>query len=96
MRGAGAGWICKVFNLDEGPVTLIFPSALSSDSYEDLASHLELFLRKAKRRAAAEKAAKDQKLRENFRRLRDTWIRIANNDALAGDETRDQQRPTKK
>jgi hypothetical protein len=41
-------------------------------------------------------STKDQKLRENFRRLRDTWIRIANNNALAGDETRDQQRPTKK
>ena len=39
---------------------------------------------------------KDQKLREKFRRLRDTWIRIANNHALAGDEPRDQQRPTKK
>ena len=41
-------------------------------------------------------STKDQKLREKFRRLRDTWIRIANNDALAGDEPRDQQRPTKK
>jgi hypothetical protein len=39
---------------------------------------------------------KDQKLRQKFRRLRDTWILIANNDALAGDEPRDQQRPTKK
>jgi hypothetical protein len=29
---------------------------------------------------------KDQKLREKFRRLRDTWIRIANNEALADEE----------
>jgi hypothetical protein len=29
---------------------------------------------------------KDQKLRQKFRRLRDTWIRIANNDALAADD----------
>jgi hypothetical protein len=41
-------------------------------------------------------STKDQKLREKFRRLRDTWIRIANNDALAGDEPRDQRPPTKK
>ena len=41
-------------------------------------------------------STKDQKLWENFRRLRDTWIRIENNDALARDEPRDQQQPTKK
>jgi hypothetical protein len=41
-------------------------------------------------------STKYQKLRERFRGLRDTWIRIANNDALAGDEARDQKRPTKK
>jgi hypothetical protein len=41
-------------------------------------------------------STKDQKLREKFRRLRDIWIRIANNDALAGDGARDQQLPTKK
>jgi hypothetical protein len=50
----------KVFNLDEGQVTLTFPSAQSSESHEDfVCAHLELFLRKAKRRAAAEKTAKD-------------------------------------
>lgn len=41
----------EVFNLEEGKVTLEFPATLSSDSYQDLADHLELFLRKAKRRA---------------------------------------------
>jgi hypothetical protein len=42
----------EVFNLDEGPVTLTFPSALSQESYEDLKAELELFLRRALRRAA--------------------------------------------
>jgi hypothetical protein len=41
----------EVFNLDEGPVTLTFPAALSSESYADLVDQLELFLRRAKRRA---------------------------------------------
>ncbi|WP_211385275.1 hypothetical protein [Bradyrhizobium japonicum] len=43
----------EVFNLEEGPVTLTFPSTLSEESYEDLASYFELFLRKAKRRAVS-------------------------------------------
>jgi hypothetical protein len=42
----------EVFNLDEGPVTLSFPSALSQESYEELKDQLELFLRRAQRRAA--------------------------------------------
>jgi hypothetical protein len=46
------GMLQEVFNLEEGPVTLTFPSTLSGASYTDLADHLELFLRKAKRRAA--------------------------------------------
>jgi hypothetical protein len=41
----------EVFNLDEGPVTLAFPSTLSPESYEDLKDQLELFLRRAQRRA---------------------------------------------
>lgn len=41
----------EIFNLDEGPVTLSFPSELSQDSYEDLKDQLELFLRRAQRRA---------------------------------------------
>jgi len=40
----------EVFNLEEGPVTLIVPASLSADSYEDLEAQLELFLRRAKRR----------------------------------------------
>lgn len=43
----------EVFNLDEGPVTLTFPSQLSAASYGDLEAHLNIFLRKAKRRADA-------------------------------------------
>ena len=46
------GMLQEVFNLEEGPVTLMFPATLSGASYTDLADHLELFLRKAKRRAA--------------------------------------------
>jgi hypothetical protein len=41
----------EVFNLDEGPVTLTFPSTLSTESYQDLEDHIAIFLRKAKRRA---------------------------------------------
>jgi hypothetical protein len=44
--------------LEEGPVTLTFPAALSSESYEDLADHLAIFLRKAKRRSG--KAGDDE------------------------------------
>jgi hypothetical protein len=44
------GMLQEVFNLDEGPVTLTFPESLSEESYQDLASYFELFLRKAKRR----------------------------------------------
>ncbi len=42
----------EVFHLDEGPVTLSFPGDLSPDSYEELKASLELFLRRAQRRAA--------------------------------------------
>jgi len=41
----------EVFNLEEGAVTLEYPVTLSADSYQDLSDYLELFLRKAKRRA---------------------------------------------
>lgn len=43
----------ETFNLDEGPVTLTFPEKMSVASYEDLEAHLQIFLRKAKRRADA-------------------------------------------
>jgi hypothetical protein len=49
---AKPGMLQEVFNLDEGPVTLSFPSALSQESYEELKDQLELFLRRAQRRAA--------------------------------------------
>jgi hypothetical protein len=41
----------ETFYLDEGPVTLSFPSTLSGESYEDLKDQLELFLRRAQRRS---------------------------------------------
>jgi hypothetical protein len=44
----------EVFNLGEGPVTLIFPSDLSPESYEELEDGLQFFLRRAKRRADIE------------------------------------------
>jgi hypothetical protein len=42
-----------LFNLEEGPVALTFPASLSTDSYQDLADYLSLFLRKAKRHTDA-------------------------------------------
>lgn len=45
------GTLQEVFNLDEGPVMLTFPAKMSVASYEDLEAHLQIFLRKAKRRA---------------------------------------------
>lgn len=45
------GMLQEIFMLDEGPVTLTFPSSLSGDSYQDLADHIAIFLRKAKRRS---------------------------------------------
>jgi len=49
----------EIFNLDEGPVTLSFPSDLSQDSYEDLKDQLELFLRRAQRRAKVRHIVKE-------------------------------------
>ena len=45
----------EVFALDEGDVVLSYPSNLSTASYEELEAYLQLFLRKAKRRSAAER-----------------------------------------
>lgn len=50
---ATAPMLQEVFNLDEGPVTLVFPSNLSPESYEELKDGLEFFLRRAQRRARA-------------------------------------------
>jgi len=49
----------EVFALDEGDVTLTYPETFSSDSYDELEAHLQVFLRKARRRAmTTEEAAK--------------------------------------
>jgi hypothetical protein len=48
-----AATLQEVFTLEEGPVTLTFPASLSGESYQDLADHIGLFLRKASRRAGA-------------------------------------------
>jgi hypothetical protein len=54
-KASTPGVLQEVFNLQEGPVTLTFPASLSEESFEDLSDYLQLFLRKAKRRAAASK-----------------------------------------
>ncbi len=45
-----AGHCQEVFSLDEGDVVLTFPGNLSPESYQDMESFFQLFLRKAKRR----------------------------------------------
>jgi hypothetical protein len=49
-----AGTRREVFGVAEGDVVISFPENLSPESYEDLEAYLELFLRKAKRRAEVE------------------------------------------
>ena len=51
------GMLQEVFNLEEGPVTLVFPATLSEDSYQDLSDRLEIVLRGLKRRANAARQA---------------------------------------
>jgi hypothetical protein len=41
----------EVFALDEGDVILTFPDSLSATSFHDLQGYLQLFMRKAQRRA---------------------------------------------
>ena len=41
----------EVINLDEGPVTVSYPSAISVESSEELKDALDLFLRRTQRRA---------------------------------------------
>jgi hypothetical protein len=50
------GMLQEVFNLDERPVTLIFPSSLSEDSYQDLSDRIEIVLRGLKRRSAVRRS----------------------------------------
>jgi hypothetical protein len=49
----------EVFNLEEGPVTLIFPASLSNDSYQDLEDRLEIVLRGLKRRLVPTQMARE-------------------------------------
>ena len=49
----------EVITLDEGDVVITFPETLSSVSVADLKDHLELFIRKAERRAGTEVAKDD-------------------------------------
>ncbi|MBM3550544.1 MAG: hypothetical protein FJX45_02020 [Alphaproteobacteria bacterium] len=48
-----AGLRKEVFALDEGDVTVTYPESLSAASFHDLQGYLDLFLRKAQRRAGA-------------------------------------------
>jgi len=52
-KPAAAGARKEVFALDEGDVVLTFPADLSPASFHDLEGYLNLFLRKAQRRAGA-------------------------------------------
>ncbi len=56
VRPPPLGAVQEVFNLDEGPVTLIVPATLSPESYQDMADRIEIFLRGLKRRSDAEAA----------------------------------------
>lgn len=53
LQPSKQGMLQEVFTLEEGPVTLTFPASLSGESYQDLADHIGLFLRKASRRASS-------------------------------------------
>lgn len=44
------GFRQEIFTLDQGDVTITFPENLSPESFEDLEDHLQIFLRKMKRR----------------------------------------------
>ncbi len=49
-----AGTRRAVFTLDEGDVSLTFPSDLSADGFQELKEYLDIFLRKAQRQKADE------------------------------------------
>jgi hypothetical protein len=59
-KSSGPGMLEETFNLDEGPVTITFPAAISTESFADLSDQLQLFLRRAKRRSAARKDGEDE------------------------------------
>jgi len=48
-----AGFRQEIVTLDQGEVTITFPENLSKESFEDLEDHLQIFLRKMKRRINA-------------------------------------------
>jgi hypothetical protein len=50
---ADAGEEMDRFTVDEGVVKIVFPSDMTSDSVEELEQFLNLFIKKAKRRAKA-------------------------------------------
>jgi len=56
---ARAGILQEIFSLQEGPVSLSYPAELSEESYADLKDQLELFLRRAQRRASLTARYKD-------------------------------------
>ena len=52
---AAAGEEMDRFTVDEGVVKITFPSGMNPDSVEELEQFFQLFIKKAKRRAGAEK-----------------------------------------
>jgi hypothetical protein len=42
---------------------------------------------------AQARSSQDDRFRDKFRKLRDSWIRIANNAQLVGDPAQDKERP---
>jgi hypothetical protein len=53
------GMLQEVFNLEEGPVTLMFPGDMSEDSYQNLEDRLKIVLRGLKRRAYGHRVTRD-------------------------------------
>jgi hypothetical protein len=56
---AKPGILQEVFNLEEGPVTLMFPASMSEDSFQDLSDRIEIVLRGLKRRAIGQRVTRD-------------------------------------
>jgi hypothetical protein len=53
------GVLQEVFNLEEGPVTLMFPASMSEDSFQDLSDRIDIVLRILKRRAIGQRVTRD-------------------------------------
>lgn len=56
---AKPGMLQEVFNLEEGPVTLMFPASMSEDSFQDLSDRIDIVLRGLKRRAIGQRVTRD-------------------------------------